>query len=181
MVNGGKSPRKEVLNVLDNYDDYSGLIVDEWKLVNGSVKKFNGAFDLYLGNVEELSTPSNYASSILSSIVEKTLGSYKKEKLTARKILKLRKDATIKCNEAKNPLNDCNVLIKPCLFNIIKDPCERRNLADVYPKVLKNMLKRLSDHLNAAIPSRRTFVSDRNCDPNLHNGTWNSWIADNAF
>lgn len=181
LVNGVKSPRKEVLVVLDNIDDYSGLIADEWKLVNGSVKRFNGSFDNYLGSVEEFPSPSNYVDLVLSSTVGKVLGSSINNKLTTEKISKLREKATINCSDAKNPINACNVLSKPCLFNILNDPCERKNLAEIYPAVLGKMLKRLKVLVNEAVPVRRTFISDRQCDPNLHNGTWTSWIGDSAY
>lgn len=164
--------------MLDNIDGYYGLIADEWKLVNGTVRRFNGTFDNFLGVVEEFPTPKSYTNSILTSNVGKVL---EKSKLSAKKILNLRKSATIACNENHNPINKCDLMTKPCLFNIINDPCERRNLAETYPEVLQVLLKRLKDLSSSAVPVRRTFVSDRQSDPNLHNRTWASWIADTAW
>ena len=181
LVNGGKPLRKEVVMVLDNYDGYSGLISDEWKLVNGTVKRFNGNYDTFLGDVEEFSTPASYSQSVLNSYTGKALTCMTKNKLRKKNIENLRQEATITCNVDENPVNACNLLEKPCLFNIVKDPCERTNLAENKPEIMKKMLQRLDELTKSAVPSRRTFQSDPNCDPDFHNGTWSSWIPDNKF
>lgn len=50
---------------------------------------------------------------------------------SAQHIRKMRAEATVECR-AKNQTTDsvCRPLEKPCLFNIVADPCEQNNLAD---------------------------------------------------
>jgi hypothetical protein len=181
LVNDEPPKRREVVTVLDNYDHYSGLIVGDWKLVNGTVARFNGKFDTYLGDIETFPTPANYSKTILNSYAGKAIGNIQNWKLTPSRIKIMREKAMISCRSFLNPEIACNLLEKPCLFNIALDPCERRNLATGEPKVMQKMLKRLEELTAQAVPSRRTFVSDPNCDPDLHNGTWSPWIADTAF
>jgi hypothetical protein len=164
LVNDESPKRFEVVSDLDNYDGYTGLIVNEWKLVNGTVRDFNRSFDGFLGEVEEFSTPENYTRLILDSLVGKSASNYTKE-LTASTIESLRRQATVQCNADLNPIKNCNLMKKPCLFNIAFDPCERKNLADDRPDVLQKMLKRLKELEALAVPSRRTFESDPLCDP----------------
>lgn len=49
-------------------------------------------------------------------------------------MLQLRQEADVKCvgTETTNSAKKCQPLKEPCLFNIVKDPCEQRNLANVY-------------------------------------------------
>jgi arylsulfatase B len=103
------------------------------------------------------------------------------ELLSVEKLLDLRKQATISCNEDKNPINKCDPSKQPCLFNIILDPCERNNLAENFPEIVRSLDEKVKAHRNNAVPSRRTFASDVLCDPNLHNGTWSWWIEDSKY
>lgn len=185
LLNGGKSPRKEVVSVLDNIAGYSAIISDTWKLVNGTSS--NGQYDSYLGKIQEFSlSPDTYSNLIISSMVGKVLtdpNATKAQKinLTPAKINNLRKKLTISCKEADNPIVKCNPLKKPCLYSIIDDPCERKNLADTFPATTSKLVQRMNDLVRMSDPERRTFVSDPRCDPALHLGTWDWWIADNAL
>lgn len=51
---------------------------------------------------------------------------------TAAQMLQLRGEADVKCLGAETTTTKCQPLKEPCLFNILKDPCEQRNLANVY-------------------------------------------------
>ena len=180
-MNGGKSPRKEVVTSLDNIDQYAGIISGDWKLVNGTTMQ--GIFDGFLGDVEKVLISSEvYTNVVLSSKVSKILCEPQKRDnqkvLSAKKISKLRDLATISCNEKKNPINVCNPLQFPCLFNIIDDPCERNNLAKKFPEVLKKLVEQMNTLVKNSVPSRRIPFTDPNCDPNLHNGTWSSWVSE---
>lgn len=177
LSNGGKSPRKEIVSSLDNMIGFSAIISGQYKLVNGST--FDGEFDGHLGDIEEFTMSDEfYANTILNSRAGRALTH---ENLTPSKIHNLRKKAKISCNEAANPMVDCNPLVAPCLFNIINDPCERNNLANVYPSTLASLKQRMNDLVRTAAPVRRTYISDPRCSPDLHQGNWEWWIADNAY
>lgn len=45
-------------------------------------------------------------------------------------MLELRDEAEVKCLGTET--SKCQPLKEACLFNILKDPCEQRNLAKVY-------------------------------------------------
>jgi arylsulfatase B len=185
LMNGGKSPRNEVVTSLDNVDGYSGIIVGNWKLVNGTT--MGGIYDDYLGSIQEFPmSPESYSKLVLSSRVGKALtdkNSLKvlKVNLTPAKIQILRKKSQISCNEADNPIKDetkCNPLKSPCLFNIFTDPCERKNLAELFPETLRKLTQRMKDLVKTAAAARRIPYSDPECNPEKHNGTWNWWVAD---
>lgn len=175
IANGGKGPRNDVVTALDNVRGHSGIIYKQWKLVNGTT--VNGQFDNYLGNIQEVFIPSaTYAKTILSSRAGKALASIKTEKkLTEEKILNLRKKLKISCNEADNQITDCNPLITACLFNIVEDPCERKNLAKIYPTTLETLRQRLNTIKSAAKPARRIDQPDSRCNPANFNETWSWW------
>lgn len=175
MVNGGRGPRDEVVTALDNIRGHSGIIYREWKLVNGTT--INGDYDAHLGSIQEVSIPSvTYTNTILSSPAAKALASVKQGKLlTAEKILRLRKKLKVLCHEAINPITSCNPMIAPCLFNIVLDPCERKNLANVLPITFRSLHQRLINLVNDAAPARRIPVPDDRCNPENFNGTWSWW------
>jgi arylsulfatase B len=174
LVNDVASPRNEIVLSLDPVLRFASIISENWKLVNGTT--INGLYDGYLGDIEELSINANvYADEILKSKVGKAL---KKQKLTKEKVLSLRSSAKISCNEANNPITNCDPLMAPCLFNIINDPCERNNLAETIPGVLNDLLIKMNFYLQNAAAVRRTFVSDPKCDPSFFNNTWSWWISD---
>lgn len=182
LVNGGKSPRHEVINGMDNIRGFSSIISDKWKIVNGT--SLNGLYDDYLGNIVDVSLSNeSYANLVLSSKTGKAINAFtssRSERLTPKKIQNLRKNLRISCNEQENPIIACKPLESPCLFNIIEDPCERKNLASIYPQSLKNMQQRLSEVVRVALPVRRTFISDPRSDPELHEGNWD-WYGDKTM
>lgn len=168
------------MNSLDPVFGFSSIIRNQWKLVNGTSVK--GSLDGFLGTIEEFQLSDNiYANLVLSSSVGKSLKKQCEKsgnKLTKAKIAKLRKKSTVVCKEADNPIVKCEPMVSPCLFNIITDPCERTNLAAVFPETLSKLHQNMIDLLRLAAPIRRTFISDPNCNPSLHNGTWDSWVPD---
>ena len=55
---------------------------------------------------------------------------------------------------------------------------ERTDLFERYPKIANNILKKINHYVSISKKSRRTFESDKLCDPKLHNGTWSWWVKD---
>lgn len=183
LVNGGASPRNEIVSVLDNIVGFSGIISGRWKFVNGTNE--NGMYDSDVGEIQEfpLSTAS-YASFVLNSRVGRALSEHNtkigKANLTPLKITNLRKKLAILCNAADNPKIECKPLIAPCLFDILADPCELKNIASIYPATVEKLRQRMVDLARTAAPTKRKFVNDPRSDPALHMGTWSWWVADNA-
>jgi arylsulfatase B len=156
---------------MDNIDGYSGLIQGNWKLVNGSL---NSLYDYHLGAIQEFPISNeDYVQTILSSQAHHVL---KKQKtLDPMKVVELRKNSTILCRATDNPFTFCDPNIYPCLFNIHDDPCERKNLASLYPNTIREMRSRLWDIVYYSAPSRRITYRDPLSDPSRHQGTWSPW------
>lgn len=179
LVDDKDSPRTELVTTLDNHDRFASIIDGNWKLVNGTT--FGGVFDGHLGGIEEFKmSPTTYTNAVLSSTVAKTLSSLEKQPapLSEATINRLRSSLKINCKAANNPVVSCNPLVAPCLFNINADPCELKNLASVYPQKVNKLVQRMNDMSRSAVPTRRTFVSEPLCDPQLHLGAWSWWVAD---
>lgn len=176
--NGEKSPRDEVITVLDNVNNITALIKGPWKLVKGT--GLNGTLDTYLGGIQKFKLSDDaYAAKVLNSKVQKAIKTLQtqSQRLTSSKINALRRAATINCNDDSNESVLCEPLKAPCLYNIQMDPCEKMNLAGVYQKKLAELLNRMNYLLaNNVVPSRRKAVDDPNCDPKLHEGNWVPWI-----
>ncbi len=178
----GSSKRKEVLHVTDPIDNYSSYMLDEWKLVNGS--SFKGEHDEWLGDPgERVLSDGEYLKQILSSQVQSTVKIFNVS-ISNETILNLRQKATVKCseNETLHYLWEnytCNPLESPCLFNVKDDPCERLNLANVYPDILKNLQRNLQLHISQSVPPRYKSA-DSKCDPKNFNRTWTWWQPDSS-
>ncbi|KAL0269023.1 UNVERIFIED_CONTAM: hypothetical protein PYX00_010767 [Menopon gallinae] len=79
--------------------------------------------------------------------------------------------------EEANDLDEifgCDPLKEICLFNLERDPCERTNLAKVFPEVVKSLQNRLKE-LKETVAKPLNLPGDPSCDPSLHNGTWSNW------
>ncbi|XP_050300182.1 arylsulfatase B isoform X2 [Anthonomus grandis grandis] len=119
------SPRTEILHNIDDIDNNAALMIDNWKLVKGTT--YDGNWDNWYG-------PSGREYDYNISLVENSPAGAAFRRLKKLpdeiNIKNLRNKATVSCdNDAKV---DCFPLKSPCLFDILNDPCEYRNLADEY-------------------------------------------------
>jgi len=62
-----------------------------------------------------------------------------------------------------------------CFFDLAKDPCERYNLAQLYPLQLQELAEEVEQVRRTAIPSARVPIPDLRADPAYHNGNWEWW------
>lgn len=179
--NGGVSVRDEVANI-DDVLGFGSIIKKfgafTFKLVNGTLST---DFDGWLaskndnGNVE----PKVYAENVLNSVAAKAIALVQKSNpLTANKILALRSLATIQCSNSVFK-STCDPSKRPCLFNIIDDPCEENNLADflLMQPIYRRMLQEYNTVKANVIPTRRK-PSDPACDPKNFHGNWQWWQLD---
>jgi hypothetical protein len=63
------------------------------------------------------------------------------------------------------------------LFDIEQDPYETCDLAGSQPDVVSRLRRRLDELNTSAVPCRYPDA-DPLANPKLHNGTWDSWRAD---
>lgn len=174
LCNNTPTLRTEVINIIDEISAYSSILVDDWKLINGSA--LDGIYDTWVGSNNELYKSLNYSTDVLNSQIANTLPLVNQKGLSEAIIESLRNEATIKCAASSDAL-PCNPLEKPCLFNILQDPCEYNNLAELYPAKLQSMLNSLELFKQTVVPSR-SKPFDLNSSPAYFNNTWNWWLPD---
>lgn len=170
-------PRK-FIHVLDEVFGYSSYMNDTLKYVNGT--SFEGKYDYWLGDLEaneDDPLSGIYGEQVLASEVQRVLGSHD---LTEDRILQMRSEATQKCPAIKgqDPLQPhyrCEPLVAPCFFDLAQDPCERYNLARLYPLQLEQLRQEVEEFRRTAIPIARVPFSDERADPIFHNGNWEWW------
>lgn len=75
----------------------------------------------------------------MSSAAQKALNSVGMA-VNATLMQELRHDATVMCSSTLE--KPCKPLEGPCLFNVLLDPCEKRNVAEMF--VISYINKRLS-------------------------------------
>lgn len=177
------SPRNEVLGHLDDAIGYSAYIKGHWKYVNGST--YGGKFDDWLNEVDDTEAHSsfeNYGKTVLQSEAGMAFHPYSyslqnglQHKMTEMDANSIRASSIISCNVQSNDVyEECNSMQSPCLFDIIADPCERRNLAALRPKVVKMMAEAVERFRQSASPPRNR-PSDRRSNPANFNNTWTWW------
>ncbi|XP_046395054.1 arylsulfatase B-like isoform X2 [Ischnura elegans] len=127
-------------------------------------------------------TPSYNVSALVSSAAGQALSRSAPGALIADKAQRLRRLATVNC-DAQWPPKDlqgpklfppCKPILRPCLFDVAHDPCERRNLFDVLPEVAAALRKRL-DQLKASAAPTNNRRSDPRADPRNWGGVWTNW------
>uniref|UniRef100_A0A182MU36 Sulfatase N-terminal domain-containing protein n=1 Tax=Anopheles culicifacies TaxID=139723 RepID=A0A182MU36_9DIPT len=161
--------RSVVMHNADQKFGYSSYMKLGWKYVNGTC--FAGAYDTWLGELtgDNNTTEQEYYDLLLHN--NASIGS--SMQLSLEDILEIRQAATISCPQDVEEIL-CDPLKKPCLFNVLEDPCERRNLADQYPDTLLDLQADVVRYKRNALPPRNK-PSDSRADPALHNNTWTWW------
>ncbi len=81
--------------------------------------------------------------------------------------------ASFDLNEEKYFNQDTKKLF---LFNIAQDPDERHELSAQYPEKVKELLMRLEEYNNTAVPVRYPDP-DLAANPALHGGAWSPWVT----
>ena len=173
LMYGSTTSRLDILHNIETVKGYSSYTNRGWKIINGT--SFDAEFDSWLGAAPTNPTlnPEIYAANVISSKVGKALST-----VSSDEISDLRAKATVTCNLHRNSEKiECIPMESPCLFNIIEDPCELNNLANVYPMKMKELKRILDDLTLKVIPTRRK-QPDPQSDPIHFNGTWTWWMED---
>lgn len=181
------SPRKEILGHFDPVNPpYKAYIRGDFKYIKGTT--YNGTYDRWLsGNYRSepnVEFAQNYVDKILSSDAGRAFSRFSTgynhgENIAPAQIRQLRREARVHCNGLRPPpLNDithCNPLLGPCLFDIIRDPCETTNLAHSRPDIMTKLEAGLQRYEQSAIPPRNTPI-DLRSNPANFNYTWTWWF-----
>ncbi|KAL4228922.1 hypothetical protein ACF0H5_011963 [Mactra antiquata] len=75
----------------------------------------------------------------------------------------------------ENASTNCDPRISPCLYNIASDPCEYNNIADSNKDIVIEMMVKLMQYGNTAVPPLNKPM-DPAGNPKYHNGAWVPWV-----
>lgn len=199
LSQNAQSPRDEVLLNVDSLIPYSSFIHKQWKYINGTTD--NGQFDGWLSEEVDRSerddTLQDYGLAVASSQTGQALSRFSRSKTVWGKLISwlsnllgrspprmhpseinsIRQQSQITCNgvaHPSDPVFQCNPLEGACVFDILSDPCERRNLISQQPYVEAYLEKRLRYFTKFSQAPRNT-PSDPCSNPAFFNDSWSSW------
>lgn len=166
-----QTQRSHLLVNIDPMDNWSGIIQNEYKLVN---KTNRDETDDWLNNAnnETNLNDDTYVQLIMSSDVFKALESH----LTSSDILKAFQDSVVTCIKPFNVTNDqlCDKSKNVCLFNIKEDPCEYHDLSKTHLEIVENLSNMLEAYENSMIAPLNQ-PRDEQSNPIHHDGIWIAW------
>lgn len=141
LSNDDKPPRKSLLLNIDELSRTEAAINKRYKLVRGVYQQ--GYYDSYYGDSGKDRYIGEYNYTLVHrSSVATAISAHLGDPMTQPSVMThLREEATVLCNSlfnrtvrSRSPCeNDTE-----CLFDIVNDPCEERNVAKQYPKVCLN-------------------------------------------
>lgn len=170
------SSRKELAINIDEKIGYATIIVDQYKLINGTTN--NGQYDQWMGLLDKTEVIiGDYESLVQNSSTFKILQSLIKNDAAAINITSIRDSSTLSCDILS--LNECDPIVAPCLFDLSQDQCERNNIASVSPQKLAELIKRLDELQRCMVPMGNKPL-DPFSNPSYHNNTWGWWMNTTA-
>ena len=81
----------------------------------------------------------------------------------------------VDCGTTPQPMIPCEPLVDVCLFDIVNDPCEQRNLASQRPDVVQELLDLLNWYNSTAVTPLNTRL-DPLSNPKYWNYTYTNWV-----
>lgn len=178
LTEGRDSPRKEFLVNYDPILDGAAVRFGDWKLLYNP-QGYGHHWDGWFGPSGRNETAPETS---LKVIIEMVLNSTVAKAVRAatpdayQNLTSVRKDAEIHCGPIPaNATKVCNVTTSPCLFNILRDPCEYTDVAASHPDVMAILKARLQDYIDTAVPPRNK-PWDPSANPKYWGYTWNNWL-----
>ena len=89
----------------------------------------------------------------------------------------LRSRATVRCGPVygPGPCDPSAAANKHCLYDVLNDPCEKNNLADIYPTVARALKRTLVRYRSGLVPQPKTPQEPLLADPKRFGGAWSPW------
>ncbi|XP_071453512.1 arylsulfatase B-like [Hetaerina americana] len=192
LVEDASSSRENVLLNIDSVENEAAFRDGDWKIKMGAFTLFSGLRDGWYGP-SGLGHEYRYNMTlVVNSRVSQAMNSLGYE-LQEEQIMSLREQARVRCDmESTNlenvvyntdfivgPPRACDSQVQPCLFNIRYDPCEKRNLADLYPGILTSLLNKIAQINETALPAANvpTVLESR---PSLWGYLWTNYGDENV-
>ncbi|XP_029052715.2 arylsulfatase B-like isoform X1 [Osmia bicornis bicornis] len=176
----GRGRDKLLLNI-DEVRKTEGAIYSRFKLLRGSVD--NGYYDGYYGDSGITIETPPYTDIVLKSSVSQSITYHLGGPVTQPStMMQLRREATVQCRPNmtyyhRHIFTTCNVT--ECLFDIVNDPCEMKNVADAYPRIARDLDLYL-EHYGHILIRQIKLPVDWLADPRRRNNTWEPWIHSGA-
>ena len=197
LSSDGPTVRTEILHNIDPIGHFAALRVGDFKLVTGDIGvAFGHWYPPWQLAGDDYSLHVNRLSSISSNSL-RFRGSTNKEyflpQVDSSKSPAIHRKlsgamhagmpmpvqgspVTIDCGRKPDDAGEnCQPTISPCLFNILKDPCEYYNLAPELTNVVSKMYARLVKYMYSMVPPGNQLPDFRG-NPRLHNNTWVPWV-----
>lgn len=150
MITSNQGPYRQDIETINQV---STIIHESYKLMNFPNVQL-GVVNGWLGTNDDADRESStYVSRVLNSKVAINLRTVSNP-LDPARINEIRSGLRISCNDQREIA--CGINSRTCLFNILEDPCEMRNLANEpeYANTLKDMQSRLDIAMTRVVPSR---------------------------
>ncbi|XP_046736241.1 arylsulfatase I isoform X2 [Diprion similis] len=166
---GSTSPRTEILHNIDDEYGNSAITIGDWKLLQGTT--YNGAWDDWYG-------PSGREDAynidvVIASRAGQAVASVGLV-IIVQRARDIREKASVRCTPRNVTLPACKPLQAPCLFRIHEDPCEKNNLARVYPDMVATLQSQIKKW-NATAVTPANLPWDPRGDPIFWDHTWNNF------
>ncbi|XP_015930738.1 arylsulfatase B [Parasteatoda tepidariorum] len=175
LIANTPTSRIEILHNIDPISKTSVLRRGDYKLIDGTE---SGGNDLWYGTDinKELYQPSSMDEWIFKN------GSLAKEIFQNSNIWLVktpdswRNNTSVTCKQPPPSGNGgCDPNEAPCLFNVAADPCEYNNLASQYPRIVKSMMKIISNYNETAVEPLLNSTDPRG-DPKCHGFSYVPWL-----
>lgn len=141
---------------------------------------FLGYLDYWSGSLSPSALRYD-VDAVLNSTTAGILSQTNGDHLTPSLIESLRNSSTVRCDFEKD-IRPCKPFIKPCLFHIVKDPCELVNLNYRPNSKMRKFVEAKIDYFETSLRKFRESASKpmnvrgtRDANPALYNNTWISW------
>ncbi|XP_031833937.1 arylsulfatase B isoform X2 [Nomia melanderi] len=179
VLSEGRGTGREILLLnIDEVFKTEGAIYSRFKLLRGSIQ--NGNYDGYYGDSGRMRDVVPYSEQVMNSAVSQGITYHLGGPVTQPStLLQLREDAaTLYCRPnmtyiRRHGFTTCNVT--ECLFDIINDPCETRNIAAGYPRIARDLDLYLERYGRILVRQTKLPV-DTLADPRRRNNTWEPWM-----
>jgi len=139
-----------------------------------------GYLDYWSGSLSPSALNYN-VDAVLNSTTASILSKINGDPLTSSLIASLRNSSTVRCDFEKD-MRPCKPFSKPCLFHIVKDPCEQVNLNYKPNSKIRKFVEAKIDYFETSLEKFRESASKpmnvrgtKDANPALYNNTWVNW------
>ncbi|KYM99142.1 Arylsulfatase B, partial [Cyphomyrmex costatus] len=163
--------RKSVVINIEDVDN-SAALKGRYKLVQDK-SDYQKHYTNYNGS--NPSYPKYNVTNVLKSPAALAIANVSTHVVTASKIEKLRKEATVVC---KDPTNTSSCENRTCLFDIYEDPCEITDISSQYPEIVQSLIELIDCYKMLGFEKEISLDSDPAGYPSNFNNTWMPWLPD---